>query len=710
MMVKRAIRVGIDVGGTHTKAVAIDNETHEIIGKGSVMTTHDHPMGVAAGVIEAFKLCLDKNQIDPEDVIFIAHSTTQATNALLEGDVAEVGIIGIGKGGLGGWLAKNQSKIDDIDLGTGRIIKTHHKYIKQKDINDQNIDNLIRQITNEGANVIVASKAFGVDDLTEEKEIQRVAEKYQIPVTVASEISKLYGLTRRTRTAAINASILPKMLDTANSTENSVRQAGIKVPLMIMRGDGGVMGIDEMRKRPVLTMLSGPAASVVGALMYLRASNGIYFEVGGTSTNIGVIKNGRPAVDYSIVGGHPTYINSLDVRVLGVAGGSMVRASKNGIIDVGPRSAHIAGMPYAVYTPIEEIEDPKLEFFSPKQGDPEDYVYIKLKNGKKITITNSCAANVLGYVTPEHYSYGNPEAARKAMEPLAKYMNMSVEDVAIQILEKSYEKIKPVIETLAEKYKLEKDQISLVGVGGGAASLLPFTAKNMELEYSIPENAEVISSIGVALAMIRDVVERVIPSPSKKDIIEIKKEAANLAIANGAVPDTVEVQIEIDPQTSKVTAIALGSSEVQTTDLLKALSDEGAKVLAAKSMGVSEQETQLITKSNVFFVFTAKQKDGRNQIRIIDKKGFIKVQRGDGIAQKCKVADAQGVIAQMWEKLSEFKNDIKLTPDIFLCTGGKVLDYAGLMNLEQLYMVIDTELSTMEPDEEIIIVGAKNDL
>ena len=101
-MSKKAIRVGIDVGGTHTKAVAIDNETHEIIGKGSVMTTHDHEMGVAAGVIEAFKLCLTANNIDPNDVIFIAHSTTQATNALLEGDVAEVGILGTGKGGLEG--------------------------------------------------------------------------------------------------------------------------------------------------------------------------------------------------------------------------------------------------------------------------------------------------------------------------------------------------------------------------------------------------------------------------------------------------------------------------------------------------------------------------------------------------------------------------------------------------------------------------------
>ena len=689
-MANRAIRVGVDVGGTHTKAVAIDNETHEIIGKGSVMTTHDDEMGVATGVVEAFKLCLTANNINPNDVIFIAHSTTQATNALLEGDVAEVGIIGMGNGGFGGFLAKKQSKIDDIDLGTGRIIKVHHTYLKQKDASEANIEKSINELRTQGSNVIVASKAFGVDDLTEENKVKKVAEKYDIPVSVASEISKLYGLTRRTRTAAINASILPKMLETANSTEDSVRKTGIKVPLMIMRGDGGVMDISEMKKRPVLTMLSGPAASVVGALMYLRASNGIYFEVGGTSTNIGVIKNGRPAVDYSIIGGHPTYVNSLDVRVLGVAGGSMVRASKEGIVDVGPRSAHIAGMPYAVYTPIEEIEDPQVEFFSPKAGDPSDYVYIRLKNGKKITITNSCAANVLGYVKPEHYSYGNPEAARKAIEPLAKYMNTTVEDICEQILRKSYEKIRPVILELADKYKLEKDQISLVGVGGGVSALLPYTAKLMELGYSIPENAEVISSIGVALSMIRDVVERVIPSPTKKDIADIKREAANMAIANGAVPDSVEVQIEIDSQTSRVTAIALGSSEVQTTDLLKACSEEEAMEIAAKSM--------------------AKKKNGSDQIRIVDKKGFIKVQRGDGDARKCIVSEAPKVIEEMWEQLAVFKNDIKLTPDMYLCTGGKVLDYAGMMDLDQLYLVVDTELATLEDNEEVILIGAKNDI
>ena len=222
--------------------------------------------------------------------------------------------------------------------------------------------------------------------------VAKIAKDMGLEATAASEITKLYGLTRRTRTAAINASILPKMLNTANSTEQSVKSAGVEVPLMIMRGDGGVMEISEMKKRPVLTMLSGPAASVMGSLMYLRASNGVYFEVGGTTTNIGVIKDGRPAIDYSNVGGHRTYISSLDVRVLGVAGGSMVRADKSGVKDVGPRSAHIAGMDYAVFTPEEEIVDPKVVFFSPKEGDPADYVAIELKSGKRITITNTCAA------------------------------------------------------------------------------------------------------------------------------------------------------------------------------------------------------------------------------------------------------------------------------------------------------------------------------
>ena len=230
-------------------------------------------------------------------------------------------------------------------------------------------------------------------------------------------------------------------------------------------------------------------------------------------------------------------------------------------MDIGPRSAHIAGMDYAVFTDEKEIVNPTVEFFSPKKGDPADYVAIRLGNGKRIAITNSCAANVLGLVKPEHFSYGNVNSARKAMQPLADYMGKTVEEVAEQILHKAYEKIEPVITALAEKYKLEHDQISLVGVGGGAVSLICYCADKMDPQYRIPENAEVISSIGVALSMVRDVVERIIPNPSKEDIASMKKEAINMAIGSGATPDSVEVHIEIDPQTSKVTAIAMGATE-----------------------------------------------------------------------------------------------------------------------------------------------------
>ena len=261
----------------------------------------------------------------------------------------------------------------------------------------------------------------------------------------------------------------------------------VKVPLMIMRGDGGVMEINEMKKRPILTMLSGPAASVMGSLMYLRASNGIYFEVGGTTTNIGVIKNGRPAIDYTVLSGHKTYVNSLDVRVTGVAGGSMVRANKNGIIDVGPRSAHIAGLDYAVYSDEDEIIDPQIEFFSPKPGDPADYVAIRCANGKRLAITTSCAANVLGLVKPHHFSYGNVKAAIKAMKALADYLGVSVEEAARQILQRAYEKLQPLIQELIEKYRLEPDQISFVGVGGGASALIGFCADKMGIRYQIPE-------------------------------------------------------------------------------------------------------------------------------------------------------------------------------------------------------------------------------
>src|SRR4051795_12347692 len=350
----RAYRIGIDVGGTFTKAVLIDNATHEVAGRFSVLTTHSDPRGVAKGVVDVFRNVLVQSGVDPKEVIFLAHSTTQATNALLEGDVASVGVIGMSTR-VESLLAKSQSAMKPIELAPGRYMKPANRFLMKEKLTDEIIASAIEELKAEGAKVIVASSAFGVDDNEAEETVRRLAIEAGLAATCGNEITKLYGLTTRTRTAVINASILPKMIDTASMTEASVREAGITAPLMIMRGDGGVMDIAEMRRRPAMTMLSGPAASVAGALMYLKVSDGIYFEVGGTSTNIGVIRNGMPTVKYARVGGHDTYVNSLDVRVIGIAGGSMPRVAGKEIVDVGPRSAHIAGLAYAAFADPAEL-------------------------------------------------------------------------------------------------------------------------------------------------------------------------------------------------------------------------------------------------------------------------------------------------------------------------------------------------------------------
>ena len=710
-MEKRQIRMGIDVGGTYTKCVAIDNQSHEILIKNQVKTTHDHKDGVAAGVVQSFQNCLQDGGIAPDEVIFVAHSTTQATNAFIEGDVATVGVVGVAGGGLEGMLAKSQLHLKDIilDEKVGRQITVHNEFMKKKQVNEESVTAAISSLVSKGTQVVVASMAFGVDDMSQEQQIHAIAEKQGLPVSMASDITKLYGLTRRTRTAAINASILPKMIMTANATESSVRAAGVDVPLMIMRGDGGVMEISEMRKRPILTALSGPAASVMGSLMYLRASNAIYFEVGGTTTNIGVIKNGRPGVDYAKIGGHDTYINSLDVRILGCAGGSMVRINDKGVEDVGPRSAHIAGCEYACFTPEEEIVGAEIEMLSPKPKDPADYVALRLKNGKRICFTNTCAANVLGLIEEQYFAFGNAKSARMAMQPVADKLGITVEEMATQILDKDFEKISATLDALAEKYRLDKEAMKLVGCGGGAAALVPYCADKLGLQYSIPENAEVISSIGVALAMVRDVVERVIPNPTQEAIRDIKKEAKDAAINSGAAADTVEVHIEIDNQTGKVTAIATGSTEVKTTDLLKECDEAEALELATGDFGSKATNIRLAEKTDKFYVFAADMPGNKKALRVIDTKGFIRTQCSSARAEKTLVKDYVEVVRRLWADLAVFKTDTVLRPDFYVCVGPRVCDYSAV-DLEQIELLMDLDIADREPEEEIIIVGAINDL
>lgn len=323
-----------------------------------------------------------------------------------------------------------------------------------------------------------------------------------------------------------------------------------------------------------------------------------------------------------------------------------------------------------------------------------------------MAITNTCAANALGLVDPKYFSHGSRESARRAIHPLADYIGLTVDEAATQILDRAVEKIKPIIDELAEKYRMEPEQMSFVGVGGGAASLICYYAQKYGIKYNIPQNAEVISSIGVALSMVRDVVERVIPNPTSEEIRAIKQEAIDKAIESGAVPESIEVHIEIESQTQKVTAIALGSTEVKTTDLLKACSEEEMLELAREDFGSGINNVRMECTNGQLHVFAGEDKKRNTCLRILDRKGFIKVQRSLAMARKTTTAEYEKLVDWMWDELAEYKGDSITRPDFYLCTGGRVMDFSGSIDINNVKMLMELEMSAYEPNYEVIIVGA----
>ncbi len=700
-MSKKSYRIGIDVGGTFTKAALIDNIDGSVVGRSSVHTTHDHPDGVAAGVIQVFERVLGDAGIDAGDVVLLAHSTTQATNALLEGDVARVGILGL-SAAKAAKLAEAQVRIEPIELAPGRVLQTCNQFLLSDGLDRSAVENAVRALRAAGAQVLVASAAFGVDNTSTEELVRAVGDEFGLPTTCGHEVTRLYGLTTRTRTAVINASILPRMIATANLTETSMKNAGIDAPLMIMRGDGGVMDISEMRHRPAMTMLSGPAASVAGSLMHVGMSDGIYFEVGGTSTNLGVVKAGRPVVTYANVGGHDTFVNSLDVRVLGVAGGSLIRIADGAVREVGPRSAHIAGLRYACFALPEMFENAKIVFFEPKPGDGDDFVAVETERDGRFALTTTCAANAAGLTQQGMHCYAPAEAARAAFAPLAAALGKDVVSLAKEVLASAAGKVTPAIRTLIRDYHLDEDQQVLIGTGGGIGALLPTVAAELGLRSEIAKDAEIISSIGAALAMVREVVERVNPDPSSEDIAHLRAETLEAIGRLGADPKSVDISVEIDRQTGRIRAIATGAVALRSSGETDTVSERQARRIAARSLGQPEDEIELSAQSPGAFVFMPKT-GAKHSLRIVDRRGTVRLQRSHAAVARTTVENWQ----HSFEAMNLFgpEDPINAFFGAVLLYDSHLLDVTGESLYSNAVKIVDSELSGVPPATPVVLIG-----
>lgn len=710
------VRIGIDVGGTFTDAVAINNDTYELIGSVKAPTTHSAKEGVAAGIVQVLHQVMEQYNIAPEDVNFIAHGTTQATNALLEGDVAKVGVVTLGQG-LEGAKSKSDTTIGSIELAPKKYLESENAYVETTAADlDAAVRKALEDLKAKNCKSFVAAEAFSVDNPAHENRTVALCREAELPGTATNDISKLYGLKIRTRTAVVNASIMPKMLEAATMTDESIRKAGIRSPLMVMRCDGGVMTVSEVRNRPILTILSGPAAGVAGALMYEKLTDGLFFEVGGTSTDISCVKDGKVMIRYAEVGGHKTYLNSLDVRTVGIGGGSMVEIKNGKAVNTGPRSAHIAGLPYEVYTDADKIVEPRLVAVRPMETDPE-YACIECENGVRVALTMAGAANIAGYVSEGDYAQGNVEAARKAWQPLADNMGCSVEEAARKVLEYAAAKNSKVASQLIKDYEMDPRTTVFVGGGGGASTVVPHLAEYMKHKHHIAKNAPVISTIGVALAMVRDMVERSVTNPTDDDIISVRREAERKAIQNGAAPGTVEVSVEVDTQRNIVRAIAVGATEMRSRDRMQQkLSQDELLNVVAENLDADRNLLKIAAQNGSMLavqydkvekkLFGLVKKTTR-PLRLIDEEGIIRLQKNNAWVRQSTVGTWQKDLNWLLEELTEYNDGGTNLPNIYIVLGKRIVDLSGMQSADQIVSLGGVELAGCGMEEPLIVAGTK---
>jgi N-methylhydantoinase A len=701
------LRIGVDVGGTFTKAVAIYSNPLRIVQQVVVPTTHTAEQGVALGVALALQRLLASPALCRFQPRVVAHSTTQAVNALLEGDTAVVGVIGMARAE-DRREAEKRTRIGDITLAPGRTLRTIYRFLDTSDgLLPRDALEAVRDLAAAGAGAIVASEAFSVDDNAHERLVMGVARELGLPATGGHEVSGAYGLEVRTLTAAINASIMPRMLQTAELVEAALTKAAVHSPLVVMRGDGGVMSMSQLRERPLLTVLSGPAASLAGALLSERVLDGIFLEVGGTSTNLGVIRGGQPAMKYVQVMDHPTCLRSLDVRVQGVAGGSMARVRGRRLADVGPRSAHIAGLAYACFARPEELAGPlTLELFAPREGDPADYVAVRNAAGARFALTVTCAANALGRVATGAYAYAPPAAALAAFAPLGALLGCAPQVAAERLLDRAASQVAAAVRALAAEYRLDRKDLTLIGGGGGAAALGPAVAEKVGARWSLARHAEVISSIGVAMAMVREEAEKTLDQADPDEVARLAALVEERAIAGGADPASVHVYTESVPEKGGIRAVAIGNVGLEAGPEHEIDAAEALQIAARRVRAPAAKLGSLGATAHYYVFGPAPGRAWpwakRPPVVVVDHHGSVRLETDE--AEALAGPPAQ-VLARLRATLAATQGGaFGLGPRLYLLIGRRLLDLSGLSKVEDALAAAEKALTGPAAGDVVALV------
>ena len=669
------VRVGVDVGGTFTKAVAVELPSGAVLSQVVVPTSHTDAAGVAAGIVDSIRKVVEEVGADRVDLV--THSTTQAVNALLEGDVQAVGILGLGRQPD---LKKAQTRtsLRDVELAPGQHLPTTPAFLDvTAGLDEDEVRAALARFRAAGVGAVCVAEAFAPDDDRNEARAAELAVEAGYVVCTSTDLSGLYGLELRTVTAAINASILGIATRTAEFVNRGVEDAGLTAPLMVMRGDGGATDLNGFRSAPVRTLYSGPAASVAGALRYGNVTDGVVLEVGGTSTNVAAIRNSRPLLSYVRVESHATAVRAVDVRVVGVAGGSMLRVRRRRVHAVGPRSAHIAGLRYCCYLDPAELDGATVEVAAAVEGDPADHVIVRLADGTGAALTTTCAANRLGLVETEDYAYAPPEAARLAFDLVAEHLGADPEEIADHMLTAASDAVCDVVWDLIKRERLSDPE--LVAVGGGAGGLARHVGRRLGLRVVVPPGAEVISSLGDALSHVRAEREITVARVDGAIVRRLTREVEEEAVASGADAGSVEVRVEEQPERGTIRAIATGAVALTAGATVgRTLVDEAA---------VSARTTGEVRRAGMFWLATS-----GTDLSILDRYG-------EQIARMKGEVVSATELAEAFQRLTRYRGPVVLRPTIYHLAGSHLSELSSPDALE-------VALNLHDPDGgELYLVG-----
>jgi N-methylhydantoinase A/oxoprolinase/acetone carboxylase beta subunit len=484
------LRIGIDVGGTHTDAVLLDGD--EVVASTKALTSAD----VITGIMDALETILAERSGAEDSIEAVMLGTTQFTNAVIERrELAEVAAIRIGKPS-GDGLPPKIGWPDDIAGCLGDNVYTlHGGYLYDgwplAELNDREIDAVVKDLVSKKVEAVSISSAFSPMNAEPELEVGRRI-RAALPdanITLSHKIGRL-GLLERENAALLNTSLLRFADSVVSSFVDAIRQRGLTCRFFVSQNDGTLMDAEFARQFPALTFASGPTNSLRGACKLTGLNDAIVVDIGGTTSDIGVLQDGFPRESNVVieVGGVRTNFRMPDILAIGLGGGSLV---EDGGRQVGPRSLG------------HRLVTDGLIF-----------------GGDTLTATDIVVAG------------GGPAIGDTSL----------VADLDPSIVATAKARITEILNLGIEKMKPSSDPLPVILVGGGAVLVTEKLAAASEMLS--PEHAGVANAIGAAIAQIGGETERLVSyeKTGRDDAIrEVTADATKLAVTAGADSATIRV-------------------------------------------------------------------------------------------------------------------------------------------------------------------------